>query len=154
MKKPFETFILGIFISLAFIGCKNSREGTNTDKSEMNKENLIEDKVEQTLCFRNEYPFQNEPTKKDVLELNLTIMGDNVTGHYNWLPAEKDQRKGSLKGEMKDNVIEANYIFSQEGINDTIPITIILGNHEAIIKSENAELGLDATIKEIDCDKE
>lgn len=83
-------------------------------------------------------------------EIQLTINGDKVTGIYNWLPAYKDKRKGSLKGIIRNDTIICQYNFSQEGTVDSANLIIILTNKKAIISGGKVELGLNATISEID----
>lgn len=44
-----------------------------------------------TYCFRKVF-------KQDVTDVQLTILGDEVTGIMNWVPYEKDSARGTLKG--------------------------------------------------------
>lgn len=44
-----------------------------------------------TYCFSKVW-------NKDITEVQLTIMGDAITGSMNWLPHEKDSARGTLKG--------------------------------------------------------
>lgn len=151
MNKPVAVIILSILINFSFLGCKDSNKKSTAQNSEIKKNNSIESQTEQLLCFRNEFLFKNDSEMKDVQELNLRIDKEKVKGIYNWLPAEKDQRKGYLTGIIKDNIINAIYIFSQEGIQDSTSITISLLDNRAIIKGGSAESGLDASITMIDC---
>lgn len=104
-----------------------------------------------TLCFRNEQPYPNTPTLKDIEELNLFIENGKVTGTYNWLPAEKDKRTGDLTGSIEGNVVEALYTFSQEGTTDTASVKVILEDDKAVISGGKPELGLKASIHKADC---
>lgn len=154
MKNKLTISILSLFVGFLFIGCKNSNEqkqdsNTKDLKEESSEENIITNK----LCFQNEYPFQDNPSMKDVEELTLSIEGEKVTGTYNWLPAQKDQRKGSLTGTIKDKMITAQYRFFQEGIEGTTELIIIINDEKAEITGGDPELGLNATIAKIDCDK-
>jgi len=153
MKNKLTIIILSMFVGFLFIGCENSNEQkqnskTNNLKEERSEENIIINK----LCFRNEYPFQDNPSMKDVEELTLSIEGEKVTGTYNWLPAQKDQRKGSLIGTIKDKMITAQYHFLQEGIEGTTELKITINDEKADITGGKPELGLNATIDKIDCD--
>lgn len=107
--------------------------------------------IKKTYCYLNEQPFKNDSTQKDVLELILEITGKNVEGFYNWKPAFKDQRKGTLRGTIENNVITANYIFTQEGQEDSTSLKIILNEKEAIIEGGETALGLNATVTRTDC---
>ena len=96
---------------LLCVSCKNPK------KEEISSEN-VEVATEQ-LCFRNEYSFPDSTENIDVLNLDLQIKGDSVTGNYNWLPALKDQRNGPLVGTIHDKTINATYRYMQEGMEDT-----------------------------------
>ena len=155
MKNKLTIIILSVFVGSLFVGCKNSNEqkqnsSTKDLKEEKSSENIITNK----LCFQNEYPFQDDSSMKDVVELTLSIEGEKVTGIYNWLPAQKDQRKGSLTGTIKDKVITAQYHFLQEGIGDSTELIIIINDENAEITGGDPELGLNATISKIDCTKQ
>ncbi len=103
------------------------------------------------LCFQNVYPYEDNPSTQDVLELNLIIDGNTVSGNYNWLPAEKDQRKGTLNGTLTDNTVTAQYRFMQEGMEQTAMLKIRLTDDKALVEGGEPELGFGATIDKIDC---
>ena len=134
-----------LFLMTALIGCRTLAEKNPKIKSESAL------KATENLCFRKEYPYKDNGSMKDVVELQLSIDGSQVTGTYNWLPAEKDQRKGTLTGTVVDKTISANYRFMQEGIESTVPVKITLAEKEAMVTSDNAELGLEATLPKTDC---
>ena len=63
-----------------------------------------------TYCF-------NKLLNQDVTEVQLTILGNAVTGTMNWIPYQKDSARGTLKGSknavsemdlMYDYMIEGN----------------------------------------------
>jgi hypothetical protein len=68
------------------------------------------------------------------------------------LPAEKDQRRGSFTGTIKDKTITAQYHSVQEGTETDSKLTIILHEEKVEITGE-ADLGFDATIVKADCEK-
>jgi len=156
VKNKLTISILALIIGFLFIGCKES----NSQKQNLENKNVSEEKVQKiqegkttnVLCFKNEFPFQDNPSMKDIEELTLIIEGKKINGTYNWLPAEKDQRKGSLTGTIKDKVIDAQYTFTQEGNENTVLLKINIYADKAVIKGGKFELGLNATIKKIDCD--
>lgn len=135
-----------IFLAFGILSCTNSNKQKTRENEEIQKT-----EVNKTHCFRNEYNFADEPGVKDVQEIQLSINGDKVTGTYNWLPAYKDQRKGSLQGIIRNDTIICQYNFSQEGIEDSANLKIVLINKKAIISGGKVELGLNTTISEIDC---
>ncbi len=152
MKKSFSIAVLGILIGFAINGCKNSNREKDPQRLKSEKYNFNE-KTKQSFCFRNEYLFKKNPRIKDIQELMLEIDDkSNVTGIYNWLPAEKDQREGTLKGKVENNIVEAKYTYIQEGIKDSTTISITLEKDKAIIEGGKRELGLGTSIKKIDCE--
>ncbi|MBT0607197.1 hypothetical protein [Aequorivita echinoideorum] len=137
--------IFSILTSLLLcIGCKNP-------KSEEQSPDKDESVAIEKLCFRNEYPFPDSTENIDVLSLDLKIQGDSVTGNYNWLPALKDQRNGTLVGTIENTVISATYEYTQEGIEEKAEITIVLKDDKAVIKGNNSESGLDTEVSRIPC---
>ena len=142
--------LLGI---TAFASC-NTSTPTTTETTETKTEMVTATppaNTPETLCFRNEVVFKDNPDMKDVTELQLAMTGDKVTGTYNWLPAEKDQRNGTLTGTRTDNTIQATYTFMQEGTESTVPVQISLTGNEATVTGGNAALGLNATLAKADC---
>ena len=107
--------------------------------------------VNEDRCFRNEVVFPNNAALKDVTELQLSINGTAVTGTYNWLPAEKDQRKGRITGTLDNNVVKGQYTFMQEGLESTTPIQITLSETQAVVAGEDPALGLEAMLPKVDC---
>lgn len=69
-------------------------------------------------------------TKKDSSLVNLSIVGNKVTGKYSWIPFEKDSRTGSIAGIKKGDTIDVVWSFMQEGVKDTLRTVFLLqGNH-------------------------
>ncbi|UZR97192.1 hypothetical protein [Chondrinema litorale] len=143
------TLFAGLFITACNQSNQQSRSAEN--KEEVQEKTQVT-KLEGEICYKNVFPYRDNPMMKDIQELNLVIDGDQVSGEYNWLPAEKDQRKGSLTGTIEDNIIIAEYQFMQEGNEETASITIDIDHQKAVIVGGNPELGLNATIKKIDCE--
>lgn len=63
---------------------------------------------------------------KDTTTIELAIKNGKVTGQMIWLPYEKDKRKGTLEGVIKDDSIAAVWSFMQEGMHDSIPLKFLL----------------------------
>lgn len=59
---------------------------------------------------------------QDSTKVHVIINGNKVTGDMQWLPAEKDSRKGTLAGTQEGNVIKAVWTFMQEGMQDTLAV--------------------------------
>lgn len=74
------------------------------------------------ICFERAEGKNNT----DSTYVQLVIKGNAVTGEMNWLPFEKDARKGLLTGTKKGDVIQANWTFKQEGVTDTMKVSFKL----------------------------
>ncbi|MBT32823.1 MAG: hypothetical protein CMO01_24455 [Thalassobius sp.] len=150
-KLIISTFALfaGVFITSCNVSNQQSKTAENNEEVQEQKEEAA---LQGELCFKNVFPYQDNSAMEDVQELNLVIEGNQVSGDYNWLPAEKDKRTGSLSGTIEDNVINAEYQFMQEGNEETASITINIEEGKAVIEGGKPELGLNATIKKIDCE--
>ena len=133
---------------LILLGCKGAK---NPDKVKPGSEvktdynvtvNAAGDSIEK-LCFENVHPYKNPPPgyehAADYDQLKITIDGDKAYGIYNWLPYEKDARRGSFVGTIKNNVITATYVYTQEEIYTGIAIEILLTDKSARVTSK--ELG-------------
>lgn len=57
--------------------------------------------------------------QRDTATLYLNIIGNNVTGKLVYNHYEKDDNTGSIKGELRDNHIYADYLFQAEGGTST-----------------------------------
>lgn len=71
-----------------------------------------------TMCFL-------KVDGRDTSRINLTITGNQVSGNYDWLPYEKDARRGTLKGTMEgsgtEQKIQATWSYLQEGMSQELP---------------------------------
>ena len=59
---------------------------------------------------------------QDTTSISMLINGNKVTGKMSWLPKEKDTRKGTIEGTLKENAIKAVWTFTQEGTKDTMTV--------------------------------
>jgi len=116
-------------------------------KSELEKE--ID--IKRSYCFRNEIPFKDNSDDIDIIELKLDVIGKSVSGIYNWLPKFKDRREGTITGVIQDDIIKGKYNFTQEGKEETIPITIKLNEDSVIVSDDKNGLGIGAVIKRTNC---
>jgi hypothetical protein len=142
---------LGIlFAAILSIGCSDGHLDSETKAAE-----VIEPtgRTEDTAhyCYRNEYPFEDEPDQKDIQSLSVDISGGRATGEYSWLPAFKDQRVGRFEGTVEGQSIVARYEYTQEGQSGVTTISIRLEPEQAVVAGGSPALGLNATIARVDC---
>jgi hypothetical protein len=65
---------------------------------------------------------------QDTTAIHLVINGNKVSGELNWMPKEKDRRKGTLLGTLEGNKIKAVWNFMQEGQADTMTVEFKLSS--------------------------
>ncbi len=107
--------------------------------------------IKKSYCFRNETPYNGNAEDIDILELKLDVIGNSVSGIYNWLPKFKDRREGTITGIIEDNMIIGKYEFTQEGKVASIPIEINLKEDSVIISEDTKGIGIGATIDRTNC---
>ncbi|RFZ85437.1 hypothetical protein DYU05_07525 [Mucilaginibacter terrenus] len=109
------------------------------NKSEKNADSLATDsgKGDTSYAAKLNTPAQNmeycflrtEGTEnQDTTAVHLIINGNKVSGELNWLPKEKDRRKGTLLGTLNGNKIDAVWSFMQEGQKDTMAVQFKLSS--------------------------
>lgn len=99
-------------------------------------------------CFRNEY---SNGDITDVEELKISVVGDQATGEYNWLPAQKDKRRGEFEGNFAKDTVQATYTYEQEGTQESVPISIFIEEDQATVEGGDRQLGLDSTLAKSEC---
>ncbi|MBE9583721.1 hypothetical protein IM792_04615 [Mucilaginibacter sp. JRF] len=109
-------------IAAMFAAC-NSNPNTKTADS-IAADSSANDTTAQTTAAPGQACFLlTEGTQKqDSTKIHLTIEGSEVTGDMQWLPKEKDARKGTLEGTQEGNIIKAVWTFNQEGTKDTMAV--------------------------------
>lgn len=75
----------------------------------------------------------------DSTYVQLLVKGNKVTGEMNWLPFEKDARKGLLTGTQKGDTIRAVWTFKQEGMTDSIQVAFKLDGNNLTQKPFKAD---------------
>lgn len=82
------------------------------------------------LCFLRTDGNNN----RDTTSIELVIKDDKITGLMNWMPYQKDSRKGKLQGTIKNDSIQAIWSFMQEGMTDTLNLQFKLQNNNLLQK--------------------
>lgn len=77
-------------------------------------------------CFLRTEGISNQ----DTTAVHLIINAEKVSGEMQWLPKEKDARKGTLEGTIKGNDIKAVWTFMQEGMKDTMAVDLQLSSQQ------------------------
>jgi hypothetical protein len=118
-----------------------------------------EDKKSYTTCYKH-------AQGKDFSVIELTRTVDDVTGYFAWVPYEKDSARGSFKGTVKNDIINANSIYTIEGDTQEEELVfkieknaLVQGHGELVDPKSNGKLHLkDSTkltwkdrFKKVDC---
>ena len=145
-RTPVLVALLAVVVSVGMVAC-TPREGAESDGEDAATQPPSADRH----CFRGESPFEEDSERVDVIELSVTLEGARATGVYSWRPAFKDQRVGTLEGDARGDMITARYGFSQEGVHQSVEITIALEDARAVVRGGPPSLGLESAIPRVDC---
>ena len=125
---------ISLILAIAFImaSCSNTE-----DKSEAASIDTLADSSTpkrtpnaHALCFLRTEGNNNQ----DTTSIELVIKDNKVTGLMNWMPFEKDSRKGKLNGTIKNDTIDAVWSFMQEGMTDTLNLKFTIINNQLMQK--------------------
>lgn len=140
--------LAALFAALTIIGCADRESVPDVSAS---PPPAVQVPLLERHCFREVFELPDAQGEEDVLELLVMTSGANATGQYNWLPARKDRRIGTIDGRYDDGVVEATYNYEQEGRASEETIVIELGDNAATVSGGPPELGLGGTITRVDC---
>jgi len=84
-------------------------------------------------CKNDKAP-QTDANYKDTTSVKLTIIGNEVIGTYNWIPAGKDSARGTLTGTIKNKVITAIYDYVIEGSNQKEEMIFKMEINQLLVK--------------------
>lgn len=115
--------IISIF-AFALISCGGSSD-QKKETSKITKEGIVDTTMRSTsgrYCF-----LRTEGThEQDTTVVQFTVDGDRVEGVMNWIPDEKDSRRGILTGTISDDEIKAMWSYVQEGMDDSMIVAFKL----------------------------
>jgi hypothetical protein len=147
-----KAIILCCTASLAIISCSS-----NPNKQSKTDSTVVSDTVVKTqpavqsnktpaassLCFLRTDGKNNQ----DSTSIELVIKGNKVSGQMNWMPYQKDSRKGKLDGIIAGDTIKATWAFMQEGMPYTLGLKFKLDKDQLTQKplKLNTKTGRDQT---------
>lgn len=73
--------------------------------------------------------------QQDSTHLQLVIRGVTVSGTYNYLPHEKDARRGTVLGSIDNDTLDLVWTYRQEGTQDTMRVLFLLDGEKLMRKS-------------------
>ncbi len=125
---------ISLFIAIAIIiaACNNTDSKNTSITTDTLASNVSKPRTPNAhaLCFLHTEGNNNQ----DTTSIELVIKNNKVTGVMNWLPYEKDSRKGKLNGTIKNDTIDAVWTFMQEGMMDTISLKFTIINNQLMQK--------------------
>lgn len=141
--------------ALAFSCQETKKEKPKLIEKQPAEEAVIKPSVPtEKLCFLSTIGSSKVQEKaiQDSLILKLEISGKNVSGTFDWVPAEKDARRGTIDGVKVKDTILGEYVFQQEGKRDVLPIRIELQDNIAkVITGAGPPQEMVMEIEKVDC---
>jgi len=108
--KRFHVPLFSAIVFLIIISCNsNKKENTSTKK----KEGVEQQKKKPKGLEKGCYVYNDN---KSTISLQVLKREDSITGTLLFALAEKDKNTGRFKGQVKNNVLLANYTFESEGV--------------------------------------
>lgn len=129
-----------LFLFIAFISlfaCKNSPTEQESNSSTQAITEPEETMLTNTYCFLLSYGV--DANYQDTTTVKLTIIGDEVTGSYDWIPAQKDSARGTLTGTIKNGIITAVYDYMIEGSQQKEEVIFKMEVNQLLVKKGELE---------------
>lgn len=124
--KPY-TIISMCALALASCTGNSTKSVDTTTTADTTKADMLNSPSQNMeYCFLRTEGSNNQ----DTTAVHLVINAGKVTGEMQWIPKEKDARKGTLEGTIAGNDIKAVWTFSQEGMKDTLGVAFQLSAQE------------------------
>ena len=117
----FLGYLAGFGYLTTFVSCQNHSH-QNGQATEVESE--------QKYCFLRTEGAQHS----DSSYVQLTFQKETVSGIYNVIPAEKDARRGTVLGKLRDDVLDLVWTFTQEGMQDTMRVVFALRDGKLLQK--------------------
>jgi hypothetical protein len=126
-----KPYIILSICALGLASCGgNGNKGTDTTKAataDTSKAATLNAPAQNMeYCFMRTEGTSNQ----DTTAVHLVIKAGVVGGEMQWMPKEKDARKGTLTGTMNGNDIKAVWTFMQEGVKDTMAVAFQLSSQQ------------------------
>lgn len=129
----FLTFFTGIII--LFSACNNVKTSDSSSNTEVPPNDSLSSAT-LNMCFLHVEGNRNQDTSL----IHLILNKSDVTGRYDHLPYEKDSRKGIIKAVKTGDEIIGVWIFSQEGMQDSLDVAFKLQDSILLQKPFSVDL--------------
>ena len=132
-----------LFLLMLLFACQNkaTQQAENPSTTPPKEVKEPEETVlNNTYCFVSSYGV--DPAYQDTTAVKLTVIGDEITGTYNWIPAGKDSARGTLAGTIKNGIITAVYDYMIEGSSQKEEMIFKMEVNQLLVKKgELIEVG-------------
>ena len=137
--------VLLLFLTLSLLwSCKND---TTSQKAEATKAESVKEveatKEPEETVLTNRYCFLSttgvDANYKDTIRVKLMVIGNEVTGSYDWIPAGKDSARGTLIGTIDNKIITAIYDYMIEGSNQKEEMIFKMEINQLLVKKGELE---------------
>lgn len=127
-----KPYIILCALALASCAGNGNKGATDTLKADSGKMDTSYATKANTPAQNMEYCFVHTDgaAGQDTTAIHLVINANKVSGDMNWLPKEKDRRKGTLTGILDGDKIKAVWSFMQEGQTDTLGVAFKLSSQQ------------------------
>jgi hypothetical protein len=127
-----KPYIILCAMALASCAGNGKKETADTLTADSGKKDTSYAGSTNTPAQNMEYCFVHTDgtAAQDTTAIHLVINANKVTGDMNWLPKEKDRRKGTLLGTLDGDKIKAVWSFMQEGQTDTLGVEFKLSSQQ------------------------
>lgn len=106
-----STFYYSILLTLFFTACDNPQQSQSSESGIF---------AHGAVCYLNVTGNNSEDSSK----LVLSFIEGKYYGTLSYYPYQKDKREGILFDcKRNGNIINASWMYQQEGMNDTIPVS-------------------------------
>jgi len=125
------SFFLILLCSGVLWTCQNSNNRNSIVHDADSLTGDLHGESEQKLCFIR----LDGDQQQDSAHVQLVIRGETVSGTYNYLPYEKDARRGTVLGTVDRDTLDLVWTYKQEGSQDTMRVIFLLEGEKLIRKS-------------------
>ena len=115
--------VFSIVFALLLIGCKKETKETPAKTVPIAEETIPDPNDNKTECY-----LYNE--SGSVISLELSHNENNISGNLTYALKEKDSNNGVFIGQIKNNVLIADYKFQSEGTESTRQIAFLIKDNQ------------------------
>lgn len=120
-----------IFATICLLAaCGPNPEKTSNDSTDSSGFS-IETTYTMSGCFLHTDGLKNQ----DTTLVQLEIKDSDVTGQLSYMPHEKDRATGIMHGKKDGDIINAMWVYIQEGIKDSVAVSFKI-NEETILQKQ------------------